>query len=60
MLKRFLSRLRRDERGATAIEYGLIISLMFLVILGALQAFGGTGSGIFNTAMDKLRSAMGG
>lgn len=60
MLKRFLSRLRRDERGATAIEYGLIISLMFLVILGAFQAFGSTGSGIFNTAMDKLRSAMGG
>jgi pilus assembly protein Flp/PilA len=60
MIRRFLSRLRRDERGATAIEYGLIISLMFLVILGALQAFGGTGSGIFNTAMDKLRSAMGG
>jgi pilus assembly protein Flp/PilA len=60
MLKRFLSRLRCDERGATAIEYGLIISLMFLVILGALQVFGGTGSGLFNVAMDKLRAAMGG
>ena len=60
MMRRFLSRLRRDESGATAIEYGLILSLMFLVILGALQAFGGTGSGIFNTAMDKLRTAMGG
>ncbi len=60
MLKRFLSRFRRDESGATAIEYGMILALMFLVILGALQAFGGTGSGIFNTAMDKLRSAMGG
>ncbi|WP_367142896.1 Flp family type IVb pilin [Brevundimonas sp.] len=60
MMRRFLSRLRRDESGATAIEYGLILSLMFLVILGALQAFGATGSGIFNAAMDKLRSAMGG
>ena len=60
MLKRFLSRLRRDESGATAIEYGLILSLMFLVILGALNAFGATGSGIFNGAMDMLRSAMGG
>ncbi len=60
MLRRFLSRLLRDEGGATAIEYGMILALMFLVILGALQAFGGTGSGIFNTAMDKLRIAMGG
>ncbi|HEX8660824.1 MAG TPA: Flp family type IVb pilin [Brevundimonas sp.] len=57
---RFLSRLRRDDSGATAIEYGLIISLIFLVILGALQAFGATGSGVFNGAMDKLRAAMGG
>ncbi|TPW01141.1 MAG: Flp/Fap pilin component superfamily [bacterium] len=60
MMRRFLSRFRRDESGATAIEYGMILALMFLVILGALQAFGGTGSGIFNTAMDKLRTAMGG
>lgn len=60
MMRRFLSRFRRDESGATAIEYGIILALMFLVILGALQAFGGTGSGIFNTAMDKLRAAMGG
>ena len=60
MLRRFLTRLRRDESGATAIEYGMILALMFLVILGALQAFGGTGSGIFNTAMNTLRSAMGG
>ena len=60
MVRRFLSRFQRDESGATAIEYGMILALMFLVILGALQAFGGTGSGIFNTAMDKIRTAMGG
>lgn len=55
-LRRFLS----DESGATSLEYGLIISLIFLVILSALTAFGGTGSGIFNSAMNTLRSAMGG
>lgn len=60
MIRRFLSRFRRDESGATAIEYGMILALMFLVILGAVQAFGGTGSGIFNVAMDKIRGAMGG
>jgi pilus assembly protein Flp/PilA len=59
-MKRFLSRFRTDERGATALEYGLIIALIFLVILSALTAFGATGSGIFNGAMDAIRSAMGG
>lgn len=59
-MKRFLSRFRSDERGATALEYGLIIALIFLVILSALTAFGATGSGIFNTAMDAIRAAMGG
>ena len=38
----------------------MILALMFLVILGAMQAFGATGSGIFNGAMDRIRSAMGG
>lgn len=60
MLRHFLFRFSRDESGATAIEYGMILALMFLVILGALQAFGATGSGVFNGAMDKLRAAMGG
>jgi len=60
MMRRFLSRFLRDEGGATAIEYGMILALMFLVILGTVQAFGGSGSGIFNTAMTKLRTAMGG
>ena len=59
-MKRFLDRFRRDESGATAIEYGLILALIFLVILSALTAFGATGSGAFNGAMDALRSAMGG
>lgn len=59
-MRRFLSRFGRDESGATAIEYGLILALMFLVILSALTAFGQTGSGIFNRAMDAVRAAMGG
>ena len=59
-MKRFLTRFRRDERGATSIEYGLIIALIFLVILSALTAFGGTSSGLFNTAMNTIRTAMGG
>ena len=57
---RFLRRLLQDRSGATALEYGLIISLIFLVILTALTAFGDTSSGIFNGAMNAIRNAMGG
>jgi pilus assembly protein Flp/PilA len=28
-----------DERGATAIEYGLILSLIFLAMMGGVEAF---------------------
>ena len=58
-MRRFLTRFRHDQRGATAIEYGLIIALIFLVILSALTAFGDTSSGVFNTAMSSITSAIG-
>jgi pilus assembly protein Flp/PilA len=29
-----------DERGATAVEYGLILALIFLAMVGALVSFG--------------------
>ncbi|HEV2082291.1 MAG TPA: Flp family type IVb pilin [Brevundimonas sp.] len=57
---RLLRRLLKNRSGATSLEYGLIISLMFLVILTALVAFGDTSTGIFNGAMNAIRSAMGG
>lgn len=34
-----IDRFAADERGATAIEYGLIIALLFLAIVGAVQNF---------------------
>lgn len=33
-----IGRLFRDRRGATAIEYGLILALVFLAILSAVTA----------------------
>jgi pilus assembly protein Flp/PilA len=40
----------RDERGATAIEYALIASLIGLVIIGAVTAIGDSLNGTFNEA----------
>jgi len=34
---RRISSIRKDERGATAIEYGLILALIFLAIAGAVR-----------------------
>jgi pilus assembly protein Flp/PilA len=34
-----VGRFVRDERAATAIEYGLICSLLFLAIVGAINTF---------------------
>jgi pilus assembly protein Flp/PilA len=34
-----LARLWRDEAGATAVEYGLIVAFIFLAIVGGLSAF---------------------
>ena len=51
-------RLLKDDRGATALEYGLIAALVFLVALGGITAFAGAGTGTFNTAMGKLAAAI--
>ena len=38
-MNRFWYRLTRDERGATAVEYGLILALVFLAMVGAIGTF---------------------
>lgn len=37
-LKRLVLRFLRDQRGVTAIEYGLIITLISLVVIGGATA----------------------
>jgi pilus assembly protein Flp/PilA len=43
-----VSRFLADARGATAIEYGLICSLIFLVIITAVTTFGSNTTTIMN------------
>lgn len=57
-MRALLARFLADDSGATAIEYGLIISLIFLVILSSVTAFGNRASEIFNAAMIAVRDAM--
>jgi pilus assembly protein Flp/PilA len=47
--QQFLARsVRRDDRGASAVEYGLLVFLIALVIIGAVTLLGSTLSSIFN------------
>jgi pilus assembly protein Flp/PilA len=47
-----------DERGATAIEYGLILSLVVIAIIGSLSAFADETTGMWNDIEQKSRDAM--
>jgi len=42
-----LSALAKDERGVTALEYGLIAGLVAVVIVGSVTALGGKLQGTF-------------
>jgi pilus assembly protein Flp/PilA len=49
-LKRFI----RDESGATAIEYGLIASMVGIAIIAGVKALGTTLSGTFSKVSGNL------
>jgi pilus assembly protein Flp/PilA len=51
-------RLLRDDRGATAIEYGLIVALIAIGALLALQGLGSGSSGLWGSVADKATTAM--
>lgn len=56
--------LLRDQRGATAIEYGLICALLVLAMMVGLQTFADSASGMFDdvstTTRDAAQKAKGG
>ena len=41
-MSKFVTRFLKDESGATAIEYGLIVALIAVVIIAAVTAIGTT------------------
>ncbi|MEV8150673.1 Flp family type IVb pilin [Arthrobacter sp. NPDC080073] len=42
------SRIRRDEKGATAVEYGIMVALIAVVIIAAVTLLGGTVKNTFS------------
>ena len=54
---RFLKTLRKDDRGATAVEYGLIIALIFLAMIGGVQTFGESAIEMWDYVSERMASA---
>ncbi len=52
-----LRTLRRNNKGATAIEYGLIAALVAVAAIGAMTALGSSLQGIFQDAGTALDNA---
>lgn len=53
----FLAKLGRDAKGATAVEYGLILALVFLAMLGGITAFGQNAIGMWNRVSNSVTGA---
>jgi pilus assembly protein Flp/PilA len=53
-MTRFAIRFARDEAGATAIEYGLIVALIAVVIITAVTTLGTKLNTAFTSINDKL------
>ena len=52
-----LRRWLKDERGATAVEYGLIVALIFLAIAGAVAGMANENTKTWNNVSDKMTAA---
>ena len=50
--------LARDERGATAIEYGLILAMVFLAMIGAVIAIGQEDESLYDHVSSTVVGAM--
>ena len=53
MMKQFL----QEEEGQTLVEYGLLISLIALVVIAVLTLLGKKINGVFTTAESSIKTA---
>ena len=53
---RHLFEISKDERGATVVEYGLILALIFLAMMGGVVAVGQVTSGMWNNVSSEVRN----
>ncbi|MEA3386066.1 MAG: Flp family type IVb pilin [Thermodesulfobacteriota bacterium] len=51
-----ITRFFKNEEGASAVEYALLVSLIAVAVIGAVTTLGETASETFSNAADKLGS----
>ena len=54
---RHLSEISKDERAATAVEYGLILAMIFLAMAVGVAALGSGTSGLWANVADQVKKA---
>lgn len=54
----FVNRLLRDTRGATAVEYGLIVSLIVIAMVGALRGVADENNGLWAFVRNEVTTKM--
>lgn len=59
-MKRLISALIHDQKGASAIEYGLICSLIVLAMLTALQGFAAENKNTWDKVSSATQTAVSG
>jgi pilus assembly protein Flp/PilA len=58
-MRKFFQRLLSEERGATAIEYGLIAGLIAVVLIGTLTLTGTSLKSVFDKVSGELETVAG-
>ena len=57
-IRTYLRMLGADERGATAIEYGLLAALISVATIGAMQSLGGGVGGTWGALLATMSNYM--
>jgi pilus assembly protein Flp/PilA len=57
-MRRLLARFAKDKSAATSIEYGLVVSFIFLVVVGAMKATGASVGDLYNAALGTIIAAL--
>ena len=53
-MNKLVAKLRRRDEGASAVEYGLLVALIAVVIVGAVTLLGGNLSEMFDSIADTI------
>jgi pilus assembly protein Flp/PilA len=54
VLSKVVARFVRDQRGATMLEYGLLVGLIAIACVAAMTLLGNTLAGMFGDVVDEL------